>query len=94
MNILIIESEKHGHNLYLYLSSLLKKFSKNNNLFLLTSNEVYYDKKFQKLKKNLKFRVIKKQFPKRPNSYKFYLNCYLEICLISVLLGLLFLYHH
>ncbi len=79
MNILIIESEKHGHNLYLYLSSLLKKFSKNNNLFLLTSNEVYFDKKFQKLKKNLKFIVIKKHFPKRPNNYKFYLNSTYQI---------------
>ena len=79
MNILIIESEKHGHNLYLYLSALLKKFSKKDKIFLLTSNQVNNDKKFLILKKNLNFKVIKKNFPKRPNKYKFFISSFYQI---------------
>lgn len=79
MNILIVESEKHGHNLYLYLSSLLSKFSKKNKLFLIISHEIYADKSFQKLKKKLKFKTFKKNFPQRPHTYKFLKNSFYQI---------------
>ena len=79
MNILIIESEKHGHNLYLYLSALLKKFSKKDKIFLLTSAQVISDERFKALKKSLNFKVIKKNFPKKPNKYNFFINSFYQI---------------
>ena len=57
MNILIIETEKYGHNLHLYLRSLINKFSKKHNIFLLTSNEMFTDKNFKIL--NKKYNVFK-----------------------------------
>lgn len=72
MNILIIETEKYGHNLHLYFRSLISKFSKKNNVILLTSNEMYSDENLKILNKKYKFRIIKKQFPKKPNSINFY----------------------
>ena len=79
MNILIIESEKYGHNLYIYLSALLKKFSKKNKIFLLTSAQVNSDKKFKILKKNLNFKVITKNFPKKSKKYNFFINTFYQI---------------
>jgi hypothetical protein len=72
MNILIIETEKYGHNLHLYLRSLIDKFSKKHNIFLLTSNEMFADKNFKILNKKYKFRIFKKQFPKKPSTVNFY----------------------
>ena len=51
MNLLVIESEKDGHNFSLYLSSLLKKFHKKNNLFLLTSEDLYLSNNFKEFRK-------------------------------------------
>lgn len=72
MKILIIETEKYGHNLHLYLKAILKKFSNKNKIFLLTSEDLCLDKNFKQLKKKYKFTTLKEKFPEKPEKYNFY----------------------
>ena len=79
MNILVIETDPYGHNLYLYLNSLLKKFTKRNKIYLLTSEVMYSNKNLKNIIKKYKIKVFKKKFPTKPKNYNFYKSIFYQI---------------